>query len=179
MSKVVHGLGGDAFTIAKDIRLESIKSPGDEFQHARADIITEAIGASVLPLTSNEAKELFRQCCKPTGSLSRQSGKQQYISKRRRCWKLLKELDPEIVLSEGHRADMLLDLAGLDKSERTIILGSIGNFRDFDKIVEVLLAQHLRVHLTNSCGAKRIARDAGNGIFRPKGTSKCKGKHYS
>jgi hypothetical protein len=45
----------------------------------------------------------------------------QYISRRRRCWKLLKELDPEIVLSEGHRADMLLDLAGLDKNERTMI----------------------------------------------------------
>jgi hypothetical protein len=34
---------------------------------------------------------------------------------------LLKELDPEIELSEGHRADMLLELAGLDRHEKFMV----------------------------------------------------------
>ena len=79
----------------------------------------------------------------------------QYISRRRRCWKLLEELDPELVLSEGHRADLLLDLAGLDKHERTMIQASIGNARDFDKIAEALVLQHPRVHLKHTAGDKR------------------------
>ena len=71
---------------------------------------------------------------------------QQFISRRRRCWNLLIELDPEMNLSEGHRADMLLDLAGLEKTERTMIQASIGNARDFDKIAEALVVQHPRIH---------------------------------
>ena len=81
---------------------------------------------------------------------------QQYISRRRKCWKLFKEFDPEIVLSEGHCADLLL---GLDKSERTIIQASIGNACEFDKIAEALIAQHPRVRLKKSAGAQRIVRD--------------------
>ena len=139
MSKVVDGLRGDAFIIAKEVGLEKIWTPGDpdswdlDAAPAGVDTLIAAIKLSVFPLTTHEAKELFRQYIKPSGSLSRQSSESmmQYIARRRRCWKLLCELDPEIVLSEGHRADMLLDLAGLDKNERTMIQASIGNARDF------------------------------------------------
>ena len=77
-----------------------------------------AMRAMVFPLTTREAKGLFRLYCKTRGPLARQAGESmtQYVSRRKRCWKLLKELDPEIELSEGHRADMLLDLSGLDRS---------------------------------------------------------------
>ena len=194
MSKVVGGLRGDAFIIAKEVGLERIWSPGtfaevepeereyeldeDEEtvhavpprgprQNAGVDILIEAIRASVFPLTTYEAKELFRQYCKPTGSLSRQQGEsmQHYVSRRKRCWKLLKELDPEIVLSEGHRADMLLDLAGLDKHERTMIQASIGNARDFDKIADALVVQHPRVHLKHSSAPQRTAPKGGGKSF--------------
>jgi hypothetical protein len=116
---------------------------------AGVDALIEAMKKSVFPLTTHEAKELFRQYCKPTGSLSRQTGESmhQFISRRRRTWKLLKELDPEIELSEGHRADMLLDLAGIDKNERTMIQASIGNERNFEKIANALVVQHPRIHL--------------------------------
>ena len=136
-------------------------------QNAGVDILIEAIRASVFPLTTYEAKELFRQYCKPTGSLSRQQGEsmQHYVSRRKRCWKLLKELDPEIVLSEGHRADMLLDLAGLDKHERTMIQASIGNARDFDRIADALVVQHPRVHLKHSSAPQRTAPKGGGKSF--------------
>ena len=71
----------------------------------------------------------------------------QYISRRRRCWKLLKELDPVIELGEGHRADMLLDLAGLDKQERIMVQSSVNNARAFDQIAEALTVQRPRIHL--------------------------------
>eukprot|EP00974_Lingulodinium_polyedra_P046752 4479829-Lingulodinium_polyedra.AAC.1 len=67
----------------------------------------------VFPLTTHEAKELFRLYCKVRGPLARQLGESmtQYVSRRKRCWKFLKELDPAIELSDGHRADLLLDLS--------------------------------------------------------------------
>ena len=102
---------------------------------------------------------------------------QQYMSRRRRCWNLLIELDPEMNLSEGHRADMLLDLAGLEKTERTMIQASIGNARDFDKIAEVLVVQHPRIH-TKTTGGKgnSIPKFGKGGVPRPK--SRGKGKDW-
>ena len=74
----------------------------------------------------------------------------QYVSRRQRCWKLLKELDPEIELSEGHRADMLLDLAGLDKHEKIMVQASVNNARTFERIADALVLQHPRIHLKES-----------------------------
>ena len=106
-----------------------------------------------------------------------------FISRRRRCWKLLKELDPEIELSEGHRADMLLDLAGLDKNERIMIQASIGNARNFEKIADALVVQHPRIHMRESRSTathpgrhvKGKGKSKKGGGFR-KGGGKRKGK---
>ena len=175
MSKVVDGLRGDAFIIAKEVGLDKIWDPGSALIGIEpgVDVLITAIKLSVFPLTTYEAKELFRQYCKPSGSLSRQNGESmhQYISRRRRCWKLLKELDPEIVLSEGHRADMLLDLAGLDKNERTMIQASIGNARDFEKIADALVVQHPRVHLKPSTSLSKGGGKGGGKSGKGKGKS--------
>ena len=75
----------------------------------------------------------------------------------------MKELDPEIVLSEGHRADMLLDLAGIDRNERTMIQASIGNARDLDKIAEALIVQHPRINLKSAPSSpSRLHRGKGH-----------------
>ena len=107
---------------------------------------------------------------------------QQYVSRRKRCWKLLKELDPEIVLSEGHRADMLLDSAGLDKHERTMIQASIGNARDFDRVADALVVQHPRIHLkhtpTSRLTDKGKGKRKGSGKSKPKGGGKSFGKSF-
>lgn len=178
MSKVVDGLRGDAFIIAKEVgsdRLWSVVGVPDIEQwgfsgdrdtiHAPGvDVRIDAVRVSASPLTTYEAKELFRQYCKPAGSLSRQNGEsmQQYISRRRRCWKLLEELDPEIVLSEGHRTDMLLDLAGLDRNERKMIQASVGNARDFERIANALIIQHPRIHLKAPSSPSRPKGGKGN-----------------
>ena len=64
---------------------------------------------------------------------------------------------------------MLLDLAGLDKNERTMIQASIGNARDFDKIAEALVVQHPRVHLKAQSSSR--PKGAGKG-FKGKGFGK-------
>ena len=75
------------------------------------------------------------------------TAQEQYISRRRRCWNLLMELDKEIVLSEGHRSDMPLDLAGLGKHEKIMIQASIGNSRDFQKVADTVALQHPRIRV--------------------------------
>ena len=152
--------------------------PVSQSKKPGVQILIEAIRRQVFPMTTHEAKELFRQYCRPKGPLSRQNGEsmQQYISRRKRCWNLLIELDPELNLSEGHRADMLLDLAGLEKTERTMIQASIGNARDFDRIAEALVVQHPRIHIKTTSGKGKSHPKLGKGgATRPKGKSKGKG----
>ena len=87
----------------------------------------------VYPLTEHE---LFRQYCRPGGHLSRQDGEimKQYVSRRRRCWTLLVQVDPVTHVSDGHRSDMLLDLSGLTCEERVMVQASISRERDFDSV---------------------------------------------
>ena len=61
----------------------------------------------VCPLTEHESKELCRQYCRPGGPLSGQQGEsmKQFVSRRRRCWTLLVQIEPVILLCEGHRFD--------------------------------------------------------------------------
>ena len=118
MSTVVEGLRGDAFIIAQEVGIDRLMHPGKKTRiwtqredeegefidgpdwetTPGVDLLVNAMKASVFPLTTNEAKEMFRQYCKQSGSLSRQRGESmhQYVSRRRRCWKLLKELDSGI-----------------------------------------------------------------------------------
>ena len=87
----------------------------------------------MFPLKEAEAKELFRQGTKPNGTLSRQAAESMmsYASRRRRRYRLLQNLDPEMVLSMGHRADLLLDMAGLDYNQKLMVQSSVQNVRDF------------------------------------------------
>ena len=94
MSKVVDGLQGDAFTTARELGLEKLwqsgreETDGEEAVEPGVDLLIKAIKQVVFPLTTYEAKELFRQYCKPVGILARQNGEsmQQYIGRRSRCW---------------------------------------------------------------------------------------------
>ncbi len=80
----------------------------------------------------HEGKELFKQCTKPGGCLSRQQGEamHQFVARRTRSWKMLNERDSEIKLGDAHRADLLLEFAGINKNERIMIQASLGNVRE-------------------------------------------------
>ena len=90
MSKVVEGLRGEAFIVAKELGSTLICDVGSEEMGLEpgVEVLVGALKRSVFRQTTHEAKELFRQYCKPSGSLSRQSGESmhQYISRRKRSW---------------------------------------------------------------------------------------------
>ena len=137
----------------------------------------------LFPLTEHESKELFRQYCRPGRLLCRQYGEcmNQYVSRRRRCWILLVQMDPVTHLGEGHRSDMLLDPSGLTREERVMVQASINNERDFDRVAEALIIQHPRIHLRES--QRRTKGKGKDGFIRGDNSNtrwfrgKGKGKH--
>ena len=88
--------------------------------------------------------------------MSRQHGEsmKQYVSRRRRCWTLLVQVDPVIHLSEGHRSDMLLGLSGLTREEREMVQASISRERDFD-IVAFATSTHSSPSKSERNGGQR------------------------
>jgi len=68
VSKIVDGLRGDAFVVAQEVGLESLH------EHDGVETLTKKMREMVFPMTTQEAKELFRQYTKPNGLLSRQQG---------------------------------------------------------------------------------------------------------
>ena len=146
VTRVVEGLRGDAFDVARDL--------GEEVLCAENGLIAlvDAMRTSVFPLKAQEAKELFKQGTKPGGLLSRQAGESMtsYVSRRKRWWRLLTHLDHEIMLSDAHRADLLLDLSGLDANQRLMLMSSIQNNRSFSLIAEALVIQHSAIHRRES-----------------------------
>ena len=86
----------------------------------------------------------------------------QCVSRRGRCWTLLTQMDPEVHLSEGYRSDMLLDLSGLTREDRVMVLASISNERDFDRVAEAPIIQHPRIHLRENQRRRGKAKTDSN-----------------
>ena len=93
---------------------------------------------------------------------------------------MLKEMDPDLVLSDEIRGDLMLEAAGLSQTEQLMVLTSTNNDTDFDKIAEALQKQHGKIHIRNSLptrsfggggpllsrerrGARVVPRRAGTG----------------
>lgn len=68
VNKVVEGLRGDAFLIARDMGLEFLIVPGG------IERLVELVRQNVFPRATEEAKELFRMGQRQGGPFSRQSG---------------------------------------------------------------------------------------------------------
>ena len=104
MSKVCDVLRGDAFVAAQEVGFDSLCEIVDGRQRG-IDTLVNHMRGMVFPLTEHESKELFRQYCRPGRLLSRQNGEsmKQYVSRRRRCWTLLVQMNPVIHLTEGHQ----------------------------------------------------------------------------
>ena len=108
VNKIVEGLRGDAFAIARDVGLDQLTAPGG-LEH----LITQ-ITAHVFPRAQEEAKELFRAGQRVGGSSARQSLEPMlsYTQRHRRWWKILIELDPSMQLSDSLRRELLIELSG-------------------------------------------------------------------
>ena len=174
LSKVVDGLRGDAFVAAQEVGFDNLCEIVDGRPRG-IDTLIHHMRGMVFPLTEHETTELFRQCCRPGGPLSTRNGEsmKQYVSRRRRCWTRLAQMDPVIHLSEGHRSDMLLDLSGLTREERVMVQASISNVTNAI-LTELMTPSSFNIHALISQKVRDERRAKANTRwFRGKG----KGKH--
>ena len=69
-----------------------------------------------------------------------------YTQRRRRWWSILRELDPSLMISDGLRMELLLELSGLSRQE-ALVVRACAKTKDFEGICEVLVEQYGGVHL--------------------------------
>ena len=83
--------------------------------------------------------------------MSRQNGEgmMSYVSRRRRWWKMLKSMDNSIELSATIRGDLMLEASGLSADQQLMVLTSINNEREFDRLATALMEQHPKIHLSD------------------------------
>ena len=161
MSKIVESLRGEAALVAMDVGLTELIAV-DGFDKLLARMRTH-----VFPQARVEAKELYRIGHKVQGALSRQHGESMmnYIGRRRRWWTMLSGMDNTIALSTTIRGDLMLEASGLTATEQLMILTSIGNVRDFEKLAVAMMEQHPKAHL----GEKKSQPSEGKNRDYPKG----------
>ena len=142
VSKILEGLRGDAFSIARDIGLERLLKP-DGIDH-----LIEQIRQQAFPLQSEEASELFRQGQLLSGPLAKQQGEPMlsYIARRKRWWSTLCELDPDIRLSEAMRSNLLVELSGLSRQEQ-LMVRTAARSQTTDEYARVLVQHHSVLHM--------------------------------
>ena len=87
--------------------------------------LVEALRLHMFPMATAEARELFKAGQRPA-ILSRQAGEPfiSYISRRRRWYELLKQLDPKLEIPNTLRGELLLDHTNLTQSEKLMIMTS-------------------------------------------------------
>ena len=145
-AKVVESLRGDAYTVAEDMGTDALKKEDSVLK------LIENMKKAVFPLKEHEAKELYRVGTSVGGPLARQSGESMahYISRRKRWWKKLRELDSKVEVSDAILTDLLLDNAGLSHQEKLMILTATHENPTFETASEALIRQHGRVHIRES-----------------------------
>ena len=152
VQKVLEGLRGDAFSVARDIDigLQRLLLP-DGIDH-----LIEQIRSQAFPLQSEEASELFCQCQMLTGPLAKQQGEPMlsYIARRKRLWSTFRELDPDIRLSEPMRANLLVELSGLSRQEQ-LMMKTAARAHTVEEYARVLVQHHSVVHMKDRLFTER------------------------
>jgi hypothetical protein len=173
-NSIVESLRGEAALVAMDIGIEKLlKSDGIR-------ILVEKMRTHVFPQARTEAKELYKMGHKTQGILARQPSESMsnYVIRRRRWWKQLKEMDPAVSLSQEILGDLMLEASGISQNEQLMVLTSIGNAREFDKLAVALMEQHPRIQSSEKAKDRHVPQQHGG--HRPyKGGGKSRGKGWS
>ena len=142
---IVESLRGQALQQAEDIgNADLLKEDGSGVKK-----LLENMKNFVFPLQEQESKELYAAGHKVGGSLARQDGEPMtsYIQRRERWYKLLREMDSTVDMSDKRLGDMLLDNAGLNADQKLLILTINNNSTPFAGISDALIKQHAKIHL--------------------------------
>ena len=142
---MLEGLRGDAYLVAQDLGVSKL------MEDDGIDQLIAALKKMIFPLQALEAKELFRVGQQMAGPLARQTGESvtSYISRRRRWWRQVQELDNSMVISDAMRAELLIEAAGLSKHEQ-LMIRTAAKTPTFDAYATVLLEHHGKIHLKDS-----------------------------
>ena len=140
--RILEGLKDDAYLVAKDFGLEALAKEDGVLK------LIDKMRAHVFPSMEDEAQLLYHHGQKEGGMLSRQSGESMfaYVGRRRRWWDTLQQLDDKTIISENIRADLLLQLSGLDHDKQLLIKTSVQSRKDFEEIAQTLVKQHPKIH---------------------------------
>ena len=146
LGNIIQCLRGDALQVAID--LDQTKLLADDGSGAK--LLTDAISKSIWPLRDEEAKVLYREFHKVGGHLARQRGEPMtgYINRRTRSVTILKTLDEKFEMADDMLGDFLLDNAGLNDTQKLLILTSTGNKKEKQEIETALMKQHAKIHYT-------------------------------
>ena len=146
-ARVLEGLVDQAYQVAYDFGLDNLKSENG------AKLLVERMKEKVFPRLEDEAKKLYRVGQDANGVMSRQSAESmvEYISRRERWYEQLLILDPQSTMSETIRADLLLEMCGITKPEKLMVITSIGNKKnDIKAIAEAWEKQHPYIHMNET-----------------------------
>ena len=102
----------------------------------------------LFPQRTAEARELLKQGMRIGGPMSRVPGEPMtsYISRRRRWWTLVHEMDNTLERGDTVQGSMMLEQAGLSRFEQNMVLTYTKGQRTMTAIAEALLEQHYDVH---------------------------------
>ena len=155
-ARLVEGLQGDAFQVARDIGLSKLEG------ESGFELLCSRLRSVIFPLQKQEAKELLRLGQMSGSILSRQSGEpmSSYISRRKRWWQTLKELDDSIDMSTTLLGDLMLEHSNLSRIERLLVLTSTCNSTELVDVEAALIEQHGRIHTDQEADEESQFEDA-------------------
>ena len=112
------------------------------------DLLVQKVQERLFPQRTAEARELLKQGMRIGGPTSRVPGEPMtsYISRRRRWWNLVHEMDNTLELGDTVQGSMMLEQAGLSRFEQNMVLTYTKGQRTMTAIAEALLEQHYDVH---------------------------------
>ena len=141
-AKVVDALRGEALSCAMEIGLAKLMEAND------LDLLVQKVQERLFPQRTAESRELLKQGMRNGGPMSRVQGEPMTscISRRRRWWTLVHEMDNTLELGDTVQGSMMLEQAGLSRFEQNMVLTYTKGQRTMTAIAEALLEQHYDVH---------------------------------
>ena len=141
-AKVVDVLRGEALSCAMEIGLAKLMEANG------LDHLVQKVQERLFPQRTAEARELLKQGMRIGGPMSRVPGEPMtsYISRRRRWWTLVHEMDNTPELGDTVQGSMMLEQSGLSPFEKNMVLTYTKGQRTMTAIAEALLEQHYHIH---------------------------------
>ena len=141
-AKVVDALRGEALSCAMENGLAKLMEANG------LDFLVQTVQERLFPQRKAEARELLKQGISIGGPMSRVSGEPMtsYISRRRRWWTLVHEMDNTLELVDTVQGSMMPKQSGLSRFEQNVVFTYTKGQRTMIAIAEALLEQHYDVH---------------------------------